>query len=221
VLLVDDDEDDQVLTGDLVAQIRVPRRATLEWARSYETGLEALQRNASDICLLDYRLGARDGLELLREARSRGCLCPIIVLTGKGGDGTDTRAMNCGADDYLIKGDLSVASLERSIRYAIDRARHVDELRASEQRYRSIFETSSEGILMVDIETHAVRYANPAATRMSGYTDVRLHGERALRDVPRGPLGERRPGEQPARVREPGSRYEGPLDGPSMSPEGR
>src|SRR5580658_1222291 len=102
VLLVDDDEDDCTLTGDLVSQIRIPRRAQMKWARSYEAGLEALQQNRSDVCLLDYRLGARNGLELLGEARARGCPCPIIVLTGKGTDGTDTMAMSLGADDYLV-----------------------------------------------------------------------------------------------------------------------
>ena len=174
VLLVDDDEDDCALTGDLVSQIRVPRRAELRCATTYDAGLAALRRNGTDVCLLDYRLGAKDGLELLIEARSQGCACPIIVLTGKGADGTDTLAMSRGADDYLSKEHLSVALLERSIRYAIERAHHVDELRSSEQRYRSIFEKSSEGILIVDIETHAVRYANPAASRMSGHSRTAL-----------------------------------------------
>jgi len=105
VLLVDDDADDYVLTGDIVSQIRLPRRAELEWASSYEAGLEALRQNGSDVCLLDYRLGARDGLDLLSEARSRGCTCPIVILTGQGADGTDTRAMSLGAEDYLVKGD--------------------------------------------------------------------------------------------------------------------
>jgi two-component system cell cycle sensor histidine kinase/response regulator CckA len=170
VLLVDDDEDDRALTDDLVSQIRLPRRAALQWASSYEAGLAALRHNGSDVCLLDYRLGGRDGLELLSEARSQGCLCPIVLLTGKGAEGTHSAAMNRGADDYLSKEDLTVALLERSIRYAIERARHVEELRASEQRYRSIFEACSEGILIVDLETRAVRYANAAASRKFGHT---------------------------------------------------
>jgi two-component system cell cycle sensor histidine kinase/response regulator CckA len=174
VLLVDDDEDDCALTGDLVSQIRVPRRAEMGWARTYEAGLDALRQNESDVCLLDYRLGARDGLALLGEARSHGCLCPIILLTGKGADGTDISAMNLGADDFLVKADLTVPLLERSIRYAIERARHVHELRASEQRYRSIFEKSSEGILIVDVATRAIQYANPAAARMFGHTESAL-----------------------------------------------
>src|SRR3984957_17215823 len=96
VLLVDDDEDDRALTDDLVSQIRLPRRAALQWASSYEAGLAALRHDGSDVCLLDYRLGGRDGLELLSEARSQGCLCPIVLLTGKGAEGRHNAAVNRG-----------------------------------------------------------------------------------------------------------------------------
>ena len=169
VLLVDDDEDDYALTGDLVSQIRVPRKAELQWASSYEAGLEALGDRRSDVCLLDYRLGARDGIELLTEVRSRGCLCPIILLTGKGSSDTDTRAMERGADDYLVKGDLSVPLLERSIRYALERARHVEALRASEQRYRRIVETTTEGVWLIDANSKTT-FVNARLAQMLGYT---------------------------------------------------
>jgi len=169
VLLIDDDEDDFVLTGDLVSLIRVPAIAQMKWASSYEAGLLALRDNCNDVCLLDYRLGARDGLELLREARSQGCLCPIIVLTGKGGDGTDTLAMSLGADDYLAKGDLSVPLLERAIRYAIGRARHVQDLRASESRYRRLFEAAKDGILILAPDSGRIVDVNPFLSELTGY----------------------------------------------------
>jgi two-component system, cell cycle sensor histidine kinase and response regulator CckA len=170
VLLIDDDEDDCALTRDLVSQMRAPLEAEMRWASSYQEGLVALQQPWTEVCLLDYRLGARDGLELLGEVRSSGCTCPIIVLTGKGNDQTDAMAMRAGADDYLFKGDLTVALLERSFRYALERARNLDALRASEQRYRSIFENSSDAILIAELETQAIRYANAAAAALSGYS---------------------------------------------------
>jgi PAS domain S-box-containing protein len=177
VLLVDDDEDDCTLTGDLVSQIRIPRRAQMKWARSYEAGLEALQQNRSDVCLLDYRLGARDGLELLGEARAQGCACPIIVLTGKGTDGTDTLAMSLGADDYLVKGDLTVPLLERGIRYAIERGGHVHELRASEARYRCLFEAAKDGILILAADTGRIVDVNPFMTVLTGYAQEHFLGK--------------------------------------------
>src|ERR1700722_18101946 len=166
VLLIDDDEDDCALTGDLVSEIRSPTKAEFEWASSYEAGLATLQQNRSDVYLLDYRLGARDGLELLSEARQQGCVCPIIVLTGKGADDTDTRAMNLGADDFLVKGELTVPLLERSIRYAIERSRHIHELRASEARYRRLFEAAKDGILILAAETGRIVDVNPFMTEL-------------------------------------------------------
>jgi DNA-binding response OmpR family regulator len=69
VLLVDDDEDDYVITRDLISQIR-ERRYHLDWINSYDAAVPAIRRQEHDICLLDYRLGERTGLELLRESQS-------------------------------------------------------------------------------------------------------------------------------------------------------
>lgn len=122
VLLVEDDEDDFILTRGLFSEMK-GRRCQLDWFKSYALGLEAMVRNQHDVCLLDYRLGAKDGIELLREAVEKGCQSPIILLTGLGEHKVDVEAMKAGAADYLVKADLSADSLERSIRYALERKR--------------------------------------------------------------------------------------------------
>ena len=118
VLLIDDDGDDFMLTRDLVAEIP-GGRFVLEWAPTYEAGLEAVCAGSHDAYLLDYRLGARTGIELLNEAQVRGCSGPVILLTGRGQSRTDLDALNAGADDYLEKGGLTPPALERSLRYAM------------------------------------------------------------------------------------------------------
>jgi signal transduction histidine kinase len=128
VLLVEDDEDDYVLTRDLLAEVP-GYRFDLEWASNYETGLEALRQDRHDVYLFDYRLGGHDGLELLTEAVARGCKGPVILLTGHGEREIDIEAMKAGASDYLTKGTIDAALLERSIRYAIERKRSHDSLR--------------------------------------------------------------------------------------------
>lgn len=121
VLLIDDDEDSYVITKAALSESA--QAFALEWVQTYDAGLAALRDAQYDACLLDYRLGARDGLELLTQALAEGCRAPIIMLTGEGDHTIDLRAMKAGAVDFLVKDDLNAAHLERSIRYAIEQRR--------------------------------------------------------------------------------------------------
>jgi signal transduction histidine kinase len=140
VLLVDDDEDDYVFTRDLLAEIGGERFA-VEWAESYERGLARILEDSFDICLLDFRLGVRTGLDLLREAREGSCRVPVILMTGQGDQEIDLEAMRSGAADYLVKGKIDAAGLERSIRYAVQHRRMEEErvrlVREQEARRRA------------------------------------------------------------------------------------
>ena len=118
VLLVDDDEDDYVVTRDLVASIP-GRPIALDWVSDYDAALAAAARNEHQVYLIDYRLGAHTGIELLFELRERGCDRPVILLTGQSEFEIDLEAAAAGAADYLEKGRLDEVVLERSIRYAI------------------------------------------------------------------------------------------------------
>lgn len=126
VLIADDDEDDYVLTRELLLLSRQSFR--VDWAPSYRQALQAIERNEHDVYLFDYRLGEGDGLELLRLALLRGCKAPIILLTGDDDWETDVQAMKAGAADYLVKGRFDAQLLERSIRYAIERKKAQEEL---------------------------------------------------------------------------------------------
>lgn len=127
VLIADDDEDDYILTRDLLQRVG-RQRVRLDWTPSYETALDAIEQNQHDVYLFDYHLGHSDGLELMREALARGCKAPIILLTGNDDWETDVEAMKAGAADYLVKGHLDARLLERSIRYALERKRAQEEL---------------------------------------------------------------------------------------------
>jgi signal transduction histidine kinase len=118
VLLIDDDRDDFILTRELLAENHGDR-FTLDWIADYDAGLDAICTGSHDVYLLDYRLGPRTGIELLREGHSRGYAGAIILLTGQGQNRTDLDALAAGADDYLEKSGLTSSLLERAIRYAI------------------------------------------------------------------------------------------------------
>lgn len=127
VLLVDDDREDYLLVRQYLADIP-GARFHLDYAPSYEAGLEALDCRAHDVYLLDYLLGERSGIELLREVQARGTPAPVILLTGKGQYEIDREAMQAGAADYLEKAGLTPPQLERSIRYALRTHRYEAEL---------------------------------------------------------------------------------------------
>jgi signal transduction histidine kinase len=126
LLLVEDDEDDYILTRDLLNEI-YPDGFELEWVKDYDRAMERLVSNEHAVCLLDYRLGANNGIELLRQARARGCNSPSIILTGQTDRELDFEAMMAGASDYLIKSEINAALLERSIRYSRERRRREEE----------------------------------------------------------------------------------------------
>ncbi len=127
VLLIEDDADDYALTKDYLSDIE-DDTYELDWVRTYEAGLEAGQRNAHDVILVDYRLGERTGLDLVQELTKAGCKAPVIFLTGQRDREIDRAAMRAGAYDYLIKSRIDSSTLERSIRYALDRKRAEEEI---------------------------------------------------------------------------------------------
>jgi signal transduction histidine kinase len=130
ILLVEDDEDDYVILKDLLADSGLGL-GTLRWVADHAGGLEAMVAGDYDVGLVDYRLGPVTGIDLVRQARARGCHCPLILLTGQGDRQTDLEAMEAGANDYLVKGRFDAAGLERTLRYALEARKLADELRRS------------------------------------------------------------------------------------------
>jgi signal transduction histidine kinase len=128
VLLIDDDEEDFLIARDILDDISQKKYA-LDWVADYDQAKATILANAHDVYLIDYRLGARDGLELITQAVQAGCTRPLILLTGQGDQAIDEKAMRAGAADYLVKNSLNPYQLERSIRYSMAHARNMDEIR--------------------------------------------------------------------------------------------
>jgi len=168
ILLVDDDEDDFIIVRDLISRIH-GRRYQLEWVNNYAAGLAAVQRAEHDICLLDYRLGERTGLELLRASQKFSQRPPMILLTGQGDHEIDVEAMEAGASEYLIKGQLNPDMLERAMRYAIAGKRAEQNLRRERDLISRIMETSPVGIVVTDA-AGKITFANHCAERILGLT---------------------------------------------------
>jgi len=166
IVLIDDDEDYFVIVRDLLADAQ-NLRAELTWVDSYEKGLAATNGNHTDVFLVDYRLGEKTGLDLLRETTNRNLRAPVILLTGQGDQEIAVEAMKAGAADYLIKGQIDPALLERSIRHAVDRKRVEAELRESEERFRQLADNIDQVFWMMDANLNALYYS-PAFFRIWG-----------------------------------------------------
>jgi signal transduction histidine kinase len=128
ILLVEDDEDDYLIFKDLLSKIQV-RPPDLAWIQDGEAAVDEMAQNRHDVYVVDYRLAGMSGLDVVEVAKERGCRRPIIVLTGYGDYETDVNAMKAGAVDYLTKGQIDAVSVERSIRYAMERARAAETVR--------------------------------------------------------------------------------------------
>jgi PAS domain S-box-containing protein len=149
VLIIDDDEDDYFITSEYLKQIE-EYKLTIEWAYKYSDAIEHVKARRYDIYFVDYRLGAKTGLDFLKEAVRLGSEEPIVLLTGKGNKEIDIEAMQIGATDYLVKTELNADKLERCLRYALERTAYLKALRANERKYRSIFELSKDAVFIAD-----------------------------------------------------------------------
>ncbi len=171
ILVVDDDEDDFFIARRLLERA-TEARADVDWAQGYDEGLAALVTRAYDVALVDYRLGARDGLDLLRQAVAQDCPTPIILLTGQGDRAVDLQAMAAGAADYLVKWEFEAPLLERSIRYARERKRAEERIR----QQAALLDKARDAICAYDLEGRVI-YWNRSAERLTGYTADEMMGQ--------------------------------------------
>jgi len=170
VLLVEDDEDDFVLTQSmLLANGRT--RFDLDWEQSYTAALDAVRVASHDLYLVDYRLGEHTGLDLVRTAWGSDPPAPVILLTGQDDYAVDMEATALGVTDYLVKGTIDAPSLERTIRYAVRQHQAMVDLRRSEERYAVAVRATNDGIWDWDLTTQRVHFSERWKTLL-GYADL-------------------------------------------------
>jgi diguanylate cyclase (GGDEF)-like protein/PAS domain S-box-containing protein len=172
VLLVEDDEDDYVLSRDLLADSR-RSQFVVDWVQTFDDALTAIARDEHDVVLVDYRLGEHDGIELLRQARNMSIGAPLILLTGQGDGDIDLLAMRAGAADYLVKGQIDAPLLERSIRYSLEQSRTLHALRESEERYALSARGANDGLWVWDLREDDVYYS-PRWKAMLGHSEDQI-----------------------------------------------
>jgi PAS domain S-box-containing protein len=172
ILIVDDDADDLFITGEYLKAITY-FDLKIEAQSNFKLAEETIALNKHDIYFIDYLLGPHTGTELIERSIARGNRKPFILLTGKGYRTVDMEAAKSGAYDYLVKGEINTESLERSIRYSLERYKAYISLLQSEVRYREIFNKSKDTIFLANAEGRFIDF-NEAMPKALGYSREEL-----------------------------------------------
>jgi PAS domain S-box-containing protein len=159
ILLVEDDAADARMVGEMLREEHAP--AVVTHTRHLSEALAHLERGGFNVVLLDLTLPDSAGIDTFVRTRLEAPGAPIVVLTGLADATLAARAVREGAQDYLVKGEVTGRSLHRSLRYAVERHAAEEALRASEERFRQLAENIREVFVVVDVPSHAVRYVSP------------------------------------------------------------
>jgi PAS domain S-box-containing protein len=171
IAIIDDDEDDYYLISDFINNIE-GRQFVLDWYKDYESALTIIRNRSYHLYFVDYFLGSKTGLDLLKEANTAKYNLPIVLLTGFGSRAIDVKAMEFGATDYLVKSELSSEKLERCIRYSLERTLFLEELKAREIKYRALFESSKDAVFIADTDLVLTEVNHSAITLLESGTGV-------------------------------------------------
>ncbi|MDP1552760.1 MAG: histidine kinase dimerization/phosphoacceptor domain -containing protein [Methanobacteriaceae archaeon] len=128
-LLFEDNHGDAGLIEEMLEESGVPFKLT--HVETLKDGLETPYNNSFDIILLDLGLPDSDGIDTFFRVQDKYPKFPIIILTGLSDESVALKALQDGAQDYLLKKDLESSFLSRSIRYSIERKRAEEQINKS------------------------------------------------------------------------------------------
>ena len=124
ILLIEDNPGDRRLISEMLAEASANEPGIafdVQYADRLQLAIEYLGQHRAEVILLDLGLPDSQGLDTLKRVYSEVPELPIVVLTGLNDELIGVQAVNKGAQDYLIKGQVDTHLLRRTIRYAIER----------------------------------------------------------------------------------------------------
>jgi PAS domain S-box-containing protein/putative nucleotidyltransferase with HDIG domain len=168
ILLIDDNEHDRALTErELRRQFPGCRIASVGTNSGFT---RALKRTRFQLAITDYQLPWSDGLTLCRRIREQDPGCPVIMYTGSGSNETAARALQAGADDFIVKSSDHLPQLMMSVRMALDRMKQQQAAEKAEDRYKLLFQTLPIGVMLA-VPGGRLLDVNPRMVEMLGYPD--------------------------------------------------
>ena len=169
VLLIEDNPGDRRLLQELLRDV-ASAHIKLDYADCLSQGLQCLRESDFDVILLDLFLSDSQGFDTFTQLHQQEREVPIVVTTGLDDETLALKAVQEGAQDYLVKGQITGELLVRSIRYAIERKRAEQKIREQ----AALLDIATDAILVRDLENR-ILFWNKGAERLYGWnTDEAL-----------------------------------------------
>ncbi|OGE24443.1 MAG: hypothetical protein A3J42_05675 [Candidatus Dadabacteria bacterium RIFCSPHIGHO2_12_FULL_53_21] len=187
VLLIEDNLDYAQLIKRILSK-KTSCSMEVEHHDSFSRGYERASRGGIDLILLDLDLPDSGNIETMLGIGEAADV-PVIVLTGTDDESLALRAVQLGAQDYLMKGQVDARLLVRSIRYAIERKKADDAVKRTEERFKLLIENTLDLIEMLGVDG-TMNFVSPSHKRILGYDNDDLLGRRVFEfihpeDLPR------------------------------------
>ena len=181
VLHIDDNVHDRILVKD--ALLKESDHFVVIEADNRQKFEEHLSKGDFDLVLSDFNILGFDGLQVLQIVKEKDPEMPVIIVTGTGSEEIAIEAMKMGAADYVIKSASHIGGLAPTIDIVLNHKKEREERKLvedrlcdSEKRYRRLFETAKDGIMILDADTGTIEDVNPFFQEMFGYSSNELIG---------------------------------------------
>jgi PAS domain S-box-containing protein len=168
IVVIEDNKADQRLLKEAFRDLNMPA-FELVFQNNLTEAMDYIRKEEIGLIILDLGLPECQGIETFLRLKPYTEHIPVVVLTGLGDDEVARTTINNGAQDYLIKGQITNDILKRSLLYAIERQRLVEEMRQytreiqnKEERFRILIEENADAMVVLS-KTEGVQYQNPAA----------------------------------------------------------
>ncbi len=168
VLLVEDNPTDALLLEEALSQVPAAH-FKLQQTERLANALDCLRQNFFEVILVDLGLPDSQGLDTLVKIREQAPHTAIVVLTGLADEELGLKALQAGAQDYLVKGQVDGFGLARAIRYAIERQR-------AEAQFQAVVEAAPNAFILVN-QQGQIALVNTQAEKLFGYSRQELLGQ--------------------------------------------